>query len=67
MRPLADWCERAPSLPRREPPGRVLRRALRVQYLRRLPETVRTKGAGAAARQVARRVRRSLGGGRGAR
>jgi glycosyltransferase involved in cell wall biosynthesis len=66
-RPLAAWCERAPALPPRRPPKRVLRRALRVQYLRTLPETARTKGPRAAARQVGRRVRRALGARRGAR
>jgi glycosyltransferase involved in cell wall biosynthesis len=58
--PLIDWCSRAPALPARRVPGRVLRRALRGQYLRILPETARTKGVGAAARQVGRRVRRAL-------
>jgi glycosyltransferase involved in cell wall biosynthesis len=66
-KPLAAWCERATTLPARRPPGRVLRRAVRVQYLRTLPETARSKGPLAAARQVARRLRRGLGARRGAR
>jgi glycosyltransferase involved in cell wall biosynthesis len=66
-RPLAEWCERAGGTPPRRPPGRVLRRALRVQYLRTLPETARTRGPRAAARQVARRLRRGLGARRAAR
>jgi len=59
-RPLAAWCERAPSSPPREYNRAVLRRAALGQYARRLPETVRTRGAGAAARQVGRRLRRAL-------
>jgi hypothetical protein len=38
----------------------VIRRALRGQYVRALAETSRTKGRAAAARQVARRLRRAL-------
>jgi glycosyltransferase involved in cell wall biosynthesis len=59
-RPLAAWCERAPSVPQRKYNRAVLRRAAIAQYARRLPETVRTKGAGAAARQVGRRLRRAV-------
>jgi glycosyltransferase involved in cell wall biosynthesis len=66
-RPLVAWCERVSFIPPRNPPRRVLRRALREQYLRRLPETARTKGLGAAARQVVRRVRRAFGARRAAR
>jgi glycosyltransferase involved in cell wall biosynthesis len=57
-RPLAAWCERAPALRRRRPERGALRRAIRVQYLRTIPETTRTRGLGAAARQIGRRVRR---------
>jgi glycosyltransferase involved in cell wall biosynthesis len=58
--PLAKWCGRAPDLPARTAHGGVLRRAAIGQYARTLPETVRTKGPGAAARQVGRRLRRAL-------
>jgi glycosyltransferase involved in cell wall biosynthesis len=66
-KPLLAWCERAPGLPPRHVRRGVLSRALRGQYVRTIPETARTKGAGAAVRQVARRVRRALGGRRAAR
>lgn len=59
-RPLVDWCGRAPSLPPRRTSGRVLRRVVRGQYLRILPETARTRGVRAAVRQAGRRVRRAL-------
>jgi glycosyltransferase involved in cell wall biosynthesis len=59
-RPLADWCEAAPALPRREVRRGVVRRALRAQYVRTAAETARTKGPLAALRQVGRRVRRAL-------
>jgi glycosyltransferase involved in cell wall biosynthesis len=58
--PLAEWCERAPGLPARSAHGGVLRRAAIGQYARILPETVRTRGPAAAARQVGRRLRRAL-------
>jgi len=58
--PLAEWCDRAPGLPARAAHGGVLRRAAIGQYARTIPETVRTKGAAAAARQVGRRLRRAL-------
>jgi len=58
--PLAEWCERAPGLPARAPHGGILRRAAIGQYARILPETVRTRGPVAAARQVGRRLRRAL-------
>jgi hypothetical protein len=45
----------------RKPDRRVLRRALRDQYLRTLPNTVAERGVRAAAAQVGRRVRRALG------
>lgn len=57
-RPLAAWCDRAPALPPRRSQAGALRRALRVQYLRTIPETARTKGVRAAARQIGRRLRR---------
>jgi glycosyltransferase involved in cell wall biosynthesis len=60
-KPLTRWCERAPELPPRRSQRGVLRRAIRGQYLHTLPETVRTRGAAAAARQVGRRLRRALG------
>ena len=66
-RPLTRWCERAPALPPRRPQRRVLRRAIAGQYLRALPETARTKGVGAAVRQVGRRLGRALGSRRSAR
>jgi glycosyltransferase involved in cell wall biosynthesis len=59
-RPLAEWCERAPSASPRSYNRAALRRAAIGQYARRLPETVRTKGPAAAARQVGRRLRRAL-------
>jgi glycosyltransferase involved in cell wall biosynthesis len=57
-RPLASWCERAPGLPPRRSQGGALRRAVRVQYLRTIPETTRARGVRAAARQIGRRLRR---------
>jgi len=59
-RPLVDWCERATELPPRRVNRGVLRRALIGQYARTVPETARTKGPGAALRQVGRRVRRGF-------
>jgi glycosyltransferase involved in cell wall biosynthesis len=59
-RPLADWCESAPALPPRRVQRRVIRRALRDQYVRTIAETARTRGRGAALRQVGRRLRRGL-------
>jgi glycosyltransferase involved in cell wall biosynthesis len=59
-RPLVDWCARAPALAPRRAPRSALRRALLGQYLRILPETARTRGIPAAARQVGRWVRRTL-------
>lgn len=59
-RPLADWCEEAPRLPPRRVHRGVLRRAAIAQYARTIPETARTKGTGAAVRQVGRRLRRAL-------
>jgi glycosyltransferase involved in cell wall biosynthesis len=58
--PLVEWCERAPGLPARAAHGGILRRAAIGQYARILPETVRTRGPAAAARQVGRRLRRAL-------
>jgi hypothetical protein len=60
-RPLIRWCERATALPPRRSHRRVLRRAIRGQYLRALPETARTKGVGPAVRQIGRRLGRALG------
>ena len=59
-RPLVDWCSRSAGLPRRRPRRRVLRRAVRAQYVRALAETAETQGAAAAARRVGRRLRRAL-------
>ena len=58
--PLAEWCERAPGLPPRAAHAAVLRRAAIGQYMRILPETLRTKGPVAAGRQVGRRLRRAV-------
>jgi glycosyltransferase involved in cell wall biosynthesis len=58
--PLAEWCERAPGLPARAAQAGVMRRAAIGQYARILPETMRTRGPAAAARQVGRRLRRAV-------
>lgn len=60
-RPLIEWCSRVHQIAPRKPDRRVLRRALRDQYLRTLPNTVEERGVRAAAAQVGRRVRRALG------
>ena len=57
-RPLVDWCGQIGELPLRRPRSRVLRRAVRAQYVRALSETVEERGVAAAARRVGRRVRR---------
>jgi glycosyltransferase involved in cell wall biosynthesis len=59
-RPLVEWCSAMRDLPPRAPDSRVLRRALRLQYLRTLPNTVAEHGLRAGAAQVARRIRRGL-------
>jgi glycosyltransferase involved in cell wall biosynthesis len=59
-RPLVDWCARHRELPARRPDRRVLRRALREQYLRTLPNTLDERGIRAAAAQVGRRLRRAI-------
>ena len=59
-RPLVDWCSRSAELPPRRPRRRVLRRAVRAQYVGALAETAETQGAAAAARRVGRRLRRAL-------
>lgn len=59
-RPLVEWCSAMRELPPRAADRRVLRRALRLQYLRTLPNTVAERGLRAGAAQVARRVRRGL-------
>jgi glycosyltransferase involved in cell wall biosynthesis len=60
-RPLIEWCSRVHDIPPREPDRRVLRRALRDQYLHTLPNTLEERGVRAAVAQVGRRVRRGLG------
>jgi glycosyltransferase involved in cell wall biosynthesis len=60
-RPLIEWCARVHEITPRDPDRRLLRRALRDQYLRTLPITVEERGVRAAAAQVGRRLRRSLG------
>jgi glycosyltransferase involved in cell wall biosynthesis len=60
-RPLIEWCSRVHQITPRKPHRRVLRRALREQYLRTLPNTVEERGVRSAAAQVGRRVRRALG------
>jgi glycosyltransferase involved in cell wall biosynthesis len=60
-RPLIEWCSHMHEITPRKPDRRVLRRALRDQYLRTLPTTVEERGVRAAAAQVGRRVRRALG------
>jgi glycosyltransferase involved in cell wall biosynthesis len=62
-RPLVEWCSRYAELPRRRPHRDVLRRAVREQYLRTLPNTLEEGGARAAAAQVRRRLSRALRGG----
>ena len=59
--PLIEWCSRVHETTPRKPDRRLLRRALRDQYLRTLPATVEERGVRAAAAQVGRRVRRALG------
>jgi glycosyltransferase involved in cell wall biosynthesis len=59
-RPLVRWCSEMRGLPPRAADRRVLRRALRLQYLRTLPNTVAERGLRAGAAQVARRIRRGL-------
>jgi glycosyltransferase involved in cell wall biosynthesis len=59
-RPLVAWCSAMRDLPPRAADRRVLRRALRLQYLRTLPNTVAERGLRAGAAQVARRIRRGL-------
>ena len=59
-RPLVEWCSSMGELPPRAADRRVLRRALRLQYLRTLPNTVAERGLRAGAAQVARRIRRGL-------
>jgi glycosyltransferase involved in cell wall biosynthesis len=59
-RPLVRWCSAMRELPPRAADRRVLRRALRLQYLRTLPNTVAERGLRAGAAQVARRIRRGL-------
>jgi glycosyltransferase involved in cell wall biosynthesis len=59
-RPLVEWCSAMRDLPPRAADRRVLRRALRLQYLRTLPNTVAERGVRAGAAQVARRIRRGL-------
>jgi glycosyltransferase involved in cell wall biosynthesis len=59
-RPLVEWCSAMRELPPRAADPRVLRRALRLQYLRTLPNTVAERGLRAGAAQVARRIRRGL-------
>jgi glycosyltransferase involved in cell wall biosynthesis len=59
-RPLVEWCSSMRELPPRAADRRVLRRALRLQYLRTLPNTVAERGLRAGAAQVARRIRRGL-------
>jgi glycosyltransferase involved in cell wall biosynthesis len=61
-RPLVEWCSRHPELPRRRTHRDVLRRAVREQYLRTLPNTLEERGARAAAAQVRRRLSRALRG-----
>jgi glycosyltransferase involved in cell wall biosynthesis len=58
-RPLVEWCSRR-DLPPRRPDRRVLRRALREQYLRTIPNTLDERGVRAAVSQVGRRLRRGL-------
>jgi glycosyltransferase involved in cell wall biosynthesis len=60
-RPLVEWCSRVHQVTPRKPDRRVLRRALRDQYLRTLPNTIEEHGVRAAAAQIGRRVRRALG------
>jgi glycosyltransferase involved in cell wall biosynthesis len=55
--PLVDWCAAAP--PRRRVRRGVLRRATLSHYRWALPQTVAERGALAAAKRVARRVRRA--------
>jgi glycosyltransferase involved in cell wall biosynthesis len=59
-RPLVEWCSAMRDLPPRTADRRVLRRALRLQYLRTLPNTVAERGLRAGAAQVARRIRRGV-------
>jgi glycosyltransferase involved in cell wall biosynthesis len=59
-RPLVEWCSRSADFPARRPRRRVLRRAMRAQYIGALAETAETQGAAAAARRVGRRLRRAL-------
>jgi glycosyltransferase involved in cell wall biosynthesis len=59
-RPLVEWCSRLRDVAPRQPDRRVLRRALREQYLRTLPNTVEERGVRAAGAQVGRRLRRAL-------
>lgn len=59
-RPLVAWVSAMRELPPRASDGGVLRRALRLQYLRTLPNTVAERGLRAGAAQVARRIRRGL-------
>jgi glycosyltransferase involved in cell wall biosynthesis len=59
-RPLVEWCSAMRDLPPRTSDRRVLSRALRMQYLRTLPNTVAERGLRAGAAQVARRLRRGL-------
>jgi glycosyltransferase involved in cell wall biosynthesis len=60
-RPLIEWCSRVHDITPRAPDRRVLRRALRDQYRRTLPNTIEEHGLRAAGAQVARRLRRALG------
>jgi glycosyltransferase involved in cell wall biosynthesis len=59
-RPLVEWCSAMHDRPPRVADRRVIRRALRLQYLRTLPNTVAERGLRAGAAQVARRLRRGL-------
>jgi glycosyltransferase involved in cell wall biosynthesis len=59
-RPLVEWCSRMHDIAPRAPDRRVLRRALRQQYLHTLPSTVEERGIRAAGAQVGRRLRRAL-------
>jgi glycosyltransferase involved in cell wall biosynthesis len=59
-RPLVEWCSAMRDVPPRAADRRRLRRALRLQYLRTLPNTVAERGLRAGAAQVARRLRRGM-------
>lgn len=58
--PLVAWCEDAAARPRRRVDHATVRRAALAQYRWALRETIAEEGAGAAARRVARRLRRAV-------